>query len=163
LGTVKVVADTKNKVMDFETQSIGSYISFAFGVAPNMEQVLNLDIAQVITGNNIRIELGQEVNGQWQVLRREVIKRTGITQIPFMPANDLIEMRIFGPYKIWVRTVCVKRKVQVQQSYLVDICSKMKDRYRFGFNGQEKVNEWAASEIIILPNSGSMIQGRGEG
>ena len=32
---------------------------------------------------------------------------------------------------------------RLQHTYLVDVCDESKDRYRFGFNGQEKVNEIA--------------------
>jgi hypothetical protein len=39
--------------------------------------------------------------------------------------------------------VCISKPVQTQQTFLVDVCNNLKDRYRFGFNGQEKVNEWS--------------------
>ena len=31
----------------------------------------------------------------------------------------------------------------VSETYLVDVCDEVGDKYRFGFNGQEKVNEWS--------------------
>ncbi|RYG08121.1 MAG: hypothetical protein EOO07_26175 [Chitinophagaceae bacterium] len=42
-----------------------------------------------------------------------------------------------------MKKVCIKVPQLIQQEMLVDVCNDMKDRYRFGFNGQEKVNEWS--------------------
>ena len=39
--------------------------------------------------------------------------------------------------------ICTKYPKSVQHTYLVDVCDESKDRYRFGFNGQEKINEIA--------------------
>jgi len=42
-----------------------------------------------------------------------------------------------------LQKVCIRKPVLKQESLLVDVCDGDGDRYRFGFNGQEKVNEWA--------------------
>ncbi|WP_232831894.1 hypothetical protein, partial [Taibaiella helva] len=44
---------------------------------------------------------------------------------------------------VGVKKFCTKKPVMKQENVLVDICPADKDKYRFGFNGQEKVNEWA--------------------
>jgi hypothetical protein len=42
-----------------------------------------------------------------------------------------------------IGTTCTKKAATVQHTYLVDVCDGDKDRYRFGFNAHEKVNEIA--------------------
>jgi len=42
-----------------------------------------------------------------------------------------------------VSKACIAKWDLVQDQVLVDICDWDKDRYRFGYNGQEKLNEWA--------------------
>lgn len=42
-----------------------------------------------------------------------------------------------------MRKICVKKPALKQENVLVTICPEDKDRYRFGFNRQEKVNKWA--------------------
>src|SRR5690606_5160001 len=48
-----------------------------------------------------------------------------------------------GPYYILAKQLCVTKPVLSQETVLVDICDTDGDKYRFGFNGQEKVNEWS--------------------
>lgn len=45
------------------------------------------------------------------------------------------------PYLVVVGTSCVTQPVLNQQAVFVNICNTDGDKYRFGFNGQEKVNE----------------------
>jgi len=63
---------------------------------------------------------------------------TGNTVILHISNEDLyniVYISIVDWYKSQTKTV--------QETILVDVCDEDKDRYRFGFNGQEKVNEWA--------------------
>jgi hypothetical protein len=48
-----------------------------------------------------------------------------------------------GPFYVQVKQFCVQRPQLSQETVLVDICDTDGDKYRFGFNGKEKINEWA--------------------
>ncbi|HET8574248.1 MAG TPA: hypothetical protein VFL76_10290, partial [Edaphocola sp.] len=68
---------------------------------------------------------------------------SGGIKIPFMPTTNTIRVVWNGKILVWVRKACISRLEWVEDNQLVTICDGDKDKYRFGFNGQEKVNEWA--------------------
>lgn len=54
----------------------------------------------------------------------------------------MAKLKVYGPFdEMVIATTCTKKATTVQHTYLVDVCDEDKDRYRFGFNGQEKDNE----------------------
>jgi hypothetical protein len=83
------------------------------------------------------------INGTWVSLGRINITAKGNWDMLIKPIDNTVFIRILGPFTMQIKRVCIKKPVQVEETYLVDLCSGLKDRYRFGFNGQEKVNEWS--------------------
>ncbi|MNX61852.1 hypothetical protein D3C86_927890 [compost metagenome] len=71
------------------------------------------------------------------------VKTLGTHRINFTPTGSAVQLWILGPYDMILKPTCYTYPVTTQETYLVDICDEGKDRYRFGFNGQEKVNELA--------------------
>lgn len=134
--------DTSLNYVDVVSKRIGGGVTFGFSTVPGSSQHVSFDIAEVVTGTAIA-EAGHLINGQWLSLGNLNINRSGITDLLISPTENVVYIRMLGVYRIRVRRVCIQKPVQVQQTYLVDICNDVKDRYRFGFNGQEKVNEWA--------------------
>ena len=65
-------------------------------------------------------------------------------RINFRSTGNNVSLLFTGPFNmVELAQVCTKYPKSVQHTYLVDVCDEDKDRYRFGFNGQEKVNEIA--------------------
>jgi RHS repeat-associated protein len=64
-------------------------------------------------------------------------------RISIRPREDRIRAVLRGPFYVQVKQFCVQRPQLSQETVLVDICDTDGDKYRFGYNGQEKVNEWA--------------------
>ena len=68
--------------------------------------------------------------------------------IQFNPTGNTVIFHLSNEdlYNILVISIVDWYKSQtqtVQETILTEVCDEDKDRYRFGFNGQEKVNEWA--------------------
>jgi hypothetical protein len=137
-ASIKVAAG----LLDFDLSHTAAQIDFEERAVPNMTQELSMNISEWVSGAG-SISVIQVINGHEQVLSSQLINKASLLRLTFTPATDLIQVRILGPVRVKVSTICVKRPVQTQQDMLVDVCSGSNDRYRFGFNGQEKVNEWA--------------------
>ncbi|KAA5532228.1 hypothetical protein F0919_15630 [Taibaiella lutea] len=121
---------------------VNEWVSFRFPSTPNTEQILELDVNTLTSGSGT-LEVAEDIGGNWNVLATANINKAGLFHLNYTPTMSDVRVRFLGPIVMKVNHICIKKKVQVQESYLVDICNSYKDKYRFGFNGQEKVNEWA--------------------
>jgi RHS repeat-associated protein len=118
-------------------------ISFDLDVVPDIQQEISVDFNDVLSGSCLLV-LSEMVNGNAVTLATKQIGVKGTYTLTAVPHTAILTATLYhGPYIMKVKTVCVKRPVMTQQTMLVDVCNGVKDRYRFGFNGQEKVNEWA--------------------
>ena len=63
---------------------------------------------------------------------------TGNTVILHVSNEDLYNIVVFSAWN-WFQT----QTKTVQETILVEVCDEDKDRYRFGYAGGEKINEWA--------------------
>ncbi len=136
-GSVKVVGS--DIVADVKT---GEIVSFGFNCVPNISQSLTLEISNLVSGTPT-IGILEEQNGNWTVLASKLVGTKGTYTLNFVPSKPEFKVVIPGPFQAAMRRICVKKPVLKQEHVLVDICPGDRDRYRFGFNGQEKVNEWA--------------------
>ncbi len=136
-GSVKVVGS--DIVADVKT---GEVVSFGFNCVPNISQSLTLEISNLVSGTPT-IGILEEQNGNWTVLASKLVSTKGTYTLNFVPSKPEFKVVIPGPFQAAMRRICVKKPVLKQEHVLVDICPGDRDRYRFGFNGQEKVNEWA--------------------
>ncbi|RYD88399.1 MAG: hypothetical protein EOP54_27315 [Sphingobacteriales bacterium] len=65
-------------------------------------------------------------------------------RINFRSTANNVSLLFTGPFNVVeITQVCTKYPKSVQHTYLVNVCDESKDRYRFGFNNQEKTNEVA--------------------
>lgn len=141
-ATATANTDGLIKYMDFNAPRSGVSVSFGFNVTPGIGQSITFNVV-ALTSGTANVQIGETINGNWTVLESELLDRTGNTTFHIVPTTGLVEARLLGPFRVRIGTVCIQKPVQTQQTFLVDVCSDIKDRYRFGFNGQEKVNEWA--------------------
>ena len=64
--------------------------------------------------------------------------------IIFKASGNTVNLLFNGPFSTAeIEQICTHYTKTTQQTYLVEVCDETKDKYRFGFNGQEKVNEIA--------------------
>ena len=64
--------------------------------------------------------------------------------ISFNASGNTVNLLFNGPFSTAeIEQICTHYTKTTQQTYLVEVCDETKDKYRFGFNGQEKVNEIA--------------------
>ena len=131
-GNVSVVAST-----------VGDGVSFTLPVAVGVKQSFSIEFGALSSagaGTAVRV---QELRaGKWVALA-SVEPRRGLVEVEFTPTASSVQLVFAGPMTAVVSKACIAKWDLVQDQVLVDICDWDKDRYRFGFNGQEKVNEWA--------------------
>lgn len=122
--------------------SANEYISFGFSSVPDVSQSIELEVNDVYSGSPT-IQVLEEQGGAWVMLATQSISSKGTYTVNFVPSRGDFRVTIPGPYHAALRKICVKKPALKQENVLVTICPEDKDKYRFGFNGQEKVNEWA--------------------
>ena len=117
-------------------------VSFNQEVMPGVWQTLNLSVSRIISGSGY-IQVLEEQNGVLQSIGMQSFNHAGEIKVNFKPQTSYITWQVLGPVQTQVTQLCFDRPVLKQENVLVTICPEDKDKYRFGFNGQEKVNEWA--------------------
>jgi len=109
---------------------------------------LILDIHS-IGSSGYEAKVSQFINNQWEEMVSEVLYSSGETEIDLHPAVTDVKLEILrttADASMVVNAAIHPRWVipKVYQDELeITICSRSDDNYRFGFNGQEKVNEIA--------------------
>src|SRR5690606_11842791 len=91
----------------------------------------------------VMLQVIEQIGGQPVVIGGLKLPGVGSHRINFTPTGSMVYLQLLGPYVMKMGSVCVTYPQTVQETYLAEICDEDKDRYRFGFNGQEKVNEIA--------------------
>jgi RHS repeat-associated protein len=124
------------------TNSLGQgYVSFDIATIPDVSQDVIFNVTDVKGSANA--QFFEDVDGTLVLLSSESVVK-GSMKCSIKPTTGTVRVRIRGIYTgITFAGTCVTRPVLKQEHMLVDVCPEPKDRYRFGFNGQEKVNEWA--------------------
>jgi RHS repeat-associated protein len=137
-GTVSV--STSSGLQIAVGESSGIY--FEIDVLPYEQQDVYLQTDAFYSGSGT-LELQEYHGGQWHMLGSTTFDKIGEVRISIRPREDRIRAVLRGPFYVQVKQFCVQRPQLSQETVLVDICDTDGDKYRFGFNGQEKVNEWA--------------------
>jgi RHS repeat-associated protein len=137
-GTVSV--STGSGLQIAASESSGVY--FEMDVLPYEQQDVYLQTDAFYSGSGT-LELQEYHGGQWMTLGSATFDKIGEVRISIRPREDRIRAVLRGPFYVQVKQFCVQRPQLSQETVLVDICDTDGDKYRFGFNGQEKVNEWA--------------------
>ena len=96
--------------------------------------------------NPVVISVVETVDGQEVVLGEQLLQAAQMSTVSFSitPSTPSIRIRVrwfTAPAIMRWRTICVQEPQMQSETYLVDVCDEMGDKYRFGYNGQEKVNE----------------------
>jgi hypothetical protein len=121
-------------------ESSGVY--FEMDVLPYEQQDVYLQTDAFYSGSGT-LELQEYHGGQWHMLGSTTFDKIGEVRISIRPREDRIRAVLRGPFYVQVKQFCVQRPQLSQETVLVDICDTDGDKYRFGWNGQEKVNEIA--------------------
>ena len=62
--------------------------------------------------------------------------------ISFNASGNTVNLLFNGPFSTAeIEQICTHYTKTTQQTYLVEVCDESKDKYRFGFGNQEKINE----------------------
>jgi hypothetical protein len=138
-----IARDTLGMAILIEAARVGSSVNFALIVEPGIEQEFTFDIAYVNSSAGSLLAIEDSVAGQWKTLNSVPLDKRGNIRLPFVSLLGNVRVSVTGPTKTVLNRICRKVPVQYQESYLTQVCNGDKDRYRFGFNGQEKVNEIA--------------------
>ena len=96
--------------------------------------------------NPVVISVVETVDGQEVVLGEQLLQAAQMSTVSFSitPSTPSIRVRVrwfTAPAILRWRTICVQVPQMQSETYLVDVCDEIGDKYRFGYNGQEKVNE----------------------
>jgi hypothetical protein len=109
-------------------------------VLPYEQQDVYLQTDAFYSGSGT-LELQEYHGGQWHMLGSTNFDKLGEVRISIRPREDRIRAVLRGPFYVQVKQFCVQRPQLSQETVLVDICDTDGDKYRFGFNGQEKTDE----------------------
>jgi hypothetical protein len=115
-------------------------------VVAGVSNTMQLDINRLTSANDngVQVVIVEEINNVEYVIGSGYLHQGSKQSLNFTPTFDVAKLKIYGPFdEMLIATTCTKKAATVQHTYLVDVCDEDKDRYRFGFNGQEKVNEIA--------------------
>ena len=98
--------------------------------------------------NPVVISVIETVDGQEVVLGEQLLQSAQMSTVSFSitPSTPSIRIRVrwfTAPAIMRWRTICVQVPQMQSETYLVDVCDEVGDKYRFGFNGGEKTNEIA--------------------
>jgi len=137
-GSVSV--STSSGLQIAASESSGVY--FEMDVLPYEQQDVYLQTDAFYSGSGT-LELQEYHGGQWHMLGSTTFDKIGEVRISIRPREDRIRAVLRGPFYVQVKQFCVQRPQLSQETVLVDICDTDGDKYRFGFNGGEKINEWA--------------------
>jgi hypothetical protein len=138
-----IAVGTTGNGMEIDAPRVNSSVSFALDVEPAVEQLLTFEIASLTAGTGSMIAVEESIGGQWKTLNSVPLDKIGLITLSFVPLGNGVKVSVTGPTKVILNRICRKKPIQYQESYLTQVCNGDKDRYRFGFNGQEKVNEIA--------------------
>ena len=96
--------------------------------------------------NPVVISVVETVDGQEVVLGEQLLQSAQMSTVSFSitPSTPSIRIRVrwfTAPAILRWRTICVQVPQMQSETYLVDVCDEIGDKYRFGFNGMHKDNE----------------------
>jgi len=141
-ATAKVDGDA----VEINAPNASDAVGYTFPVTPNVQQTLTLDIERINLNDKAYVEVLEQQGKEWVTLAETPVEvSSGGLEIPFKPSGSQIRVVWHGRILVWVRRDCISKLEWVEEDQLVTICDGDKDKYRFGFNGQEKVNEWAGT------------------
>jgi RHS repeat-associated protein len=137
-GTVSV--STSSGLQIAASESSGVY--FEMDVLPYEQQDVYLQTDAFYSGSGT-LELQEYHGGQWMTLGSATFDKIGEVRISIRPREDRIRAVLRGPFYVQVKQFCVQRPQLSQETVLVDICDTDGDKYRFGYQKMEKLNEWS--------------------
>jgi RHS repeat-associated protein len=139
-GGPVIITNSNNLEVTSATASDG--ITLNATVLPGIVQNLSINFVDVVSGGAY-VQVSEYVGGTYVMLGSMLVTTRGRSTLSIQPKTNLVRVDFWGPGHVKIADICYKVPKQVQTTMLVDVCNGVKDRYRFGFNGQEKVNEWA--------------------
>jgi len=130
------------------TAPIGGGLDIELTVEPGVQNTFTFGVSRLSSHALARFAVLEDSLGTLRELTSELITKQGSNLMKFQPTGNTVILHISNEdlYNIVYISIVDWYKSQtktVQETILVDVCDEDKDRYRFGFNGQEKVNEWS--------------------
>ena len=140
----EATARVDGDAVEINAPNASDAVGYTFPVTPNVQQTLTLDIERMNLNDKASVEVMEQRGKEWVTLAETPVEvSSGGLEIPFKPSGNYIKVVWHGRILVWVRKDCISKLEWVEEDQLVTICDGDKDKYRFGFNGQEKVNEWS--------------------
>jgi len=147
-----------------DTAAVGGLMTAVqeLSVTPNVRQDIELNL-QVVSGTFV-LRVLEEVNGTDVLLGSLTVSDAGGSDgtvsapvsysISILPSTGNVKLQVSSPITMGTVLCCAPRtmngywkKITVpyleQENIVVTLCDSIGDKYRFGYNGQEKVNELA--------------------
>ncbi|MFA6057866.1 MAG: RHS repeat-associated core domain-containing protein [Taibaiella sp.] len=147
--TGEVIDPVKNPCPEYFIP-VGSGIYTTTGAVPQQNNQLTLTVAPKNCMDPHILAVEEYLDGSWQTLTSVSVIRGGDVKLTYVPRNNnVVRVTLWkpGPFicaeGFVICRMCKTIPQLKQENVLVTVCPEDKDRYRFGFNGQEKVNEWA--------------------
>ncbi|HRP90822.1 MAG TPA: DUF1990 family protein [Edaphocola sp.] len=115
-------------------------------VASSIDNVLTFDVVDLKDGDEegVLVTVLETIDNVPYVIGGGRLRQGKDQRINFRATGNNIQVVLNGPYtNLVLAQVCTRYARSTAQTYLVEVCDDAKDKYRFGFNTQEKVNEIA--------------------
>ncbi|HTO15173.1 MAG TPA: hypothetical protein VLZ83_05355 [Edaphocola sp.] len=115
-------------------------------VASGIDNVLTFDMLDLRDGDKevVLVTVLETIDNVPYVIGGRRLRQGKDQRISFRSTGNNIQVVLNGPYSnLILAQICTRYARSNAQTYLVEVCDESNDRYRFGFNGQEKVNEIA--------------------
>ncbi|HTO15169.1 MAG TPA: RHS repeat-associated core domain-containing protein [Edaphocola sp.] len=113
-------------------------------IASGIDNILTFDVMDIKEGDEegVLVTVLETIDNVPYVIGGGRLRQGKDQRISFRSTGNNIQVVLNGPYSnLILAQICTRYARSTAQTYLVEVCDESKDRYRFGFNGQEKDNE----------------------
>ncbi|HTO15166.1 MAG TPA: hypothetical protein VLZ83_05320 [Edaphocola sp.] len=115
-------------------------------IASGIDNVLTFDVVDLKEGDEegVLVTVLETIDNVPYVIGGGRLRQGKDQRISFRSTGNNIQVVLNGPYSnLILAQICTRYARSTAQTYLVEVCDESKDRYTFGYNGIEKVNEIA--------------------
>lgn len=146
-ATLRIVNSTDTTLVVSTSQAQGGMVNTSYTASLGYVNQLTIDVASV-TGDWLAV-VEEQVNGQWVQIANKSITTPEPVSLTYTPTASALRLSIFDNglggviHSMGIYGYSFQRYVYTPTNMLVQVCDEVDDKYRFGFNGKEKDNEWA--------------------
>ncbi|HTO15171.1 MAG TPA: RHS repeat-associated core domain-containing protein [Edaphocola sp.] len=113
-------------------------------IASGIDNILTFDVVDLKEGDEegVLVTVLETIDNVPYVIEGGRLRQGKDQRISFRSTGNNIQVVLNGPYtNLILAQICTHYARSTAQTYLVEVCDESKDRYKFGFQGQEKDNE----------------------